>query len=99
MALTNPPILVVGMHTQYPDNETKRFFTYRNRGYLQSQLRMRKLVFQEWLRFGWYFPYPNATPPGCGNGFDCGGLGRRERFGRGERSDGKDFRGDGKDNI
>lgn len=30
---------VVGsrMHTQYPDSEANRFFTYRNRGYLMSQ--------------------------------------------------------------
>ncbi|MGC4008266.1 MAG: hypothetical protein QM805_04285 [Pseudomonas sp.] len=32
------------MHTQYPDNATKRFFTYRNRGYLQSQPGLRKLL-------------------------------------------------------
>src|SRR5262249_30535770 len=38
------PILGGRMHTQYPDNATKRYFTYRNRGYLQSQPGMRKLV-------------------------------------------------------
>ena len=31
------PILGGRMHTQYPDDTTKRFFTYRNRGYLLSQ--------------------------------------------------------------
>ena len=31
------PILGGRMHTQYPDDENKRFFTYRNRGYLLSQ--------------------------------------------------------------
>jgi rhamnopyranosyl-N-acetylglucosaminyl-diphospho-decaprenol beta-1,3/1,4-galactofuranosyltransferase len=25
------------MHTQYPDNPVKRFFTYRNRGYVLAQ--------------------------------------------------------------
>ncbi len=38
------PILGGRMHTQYPDNETKRFFTYRNRGYLMSQPGMRRLL-------------------------------------------------------
>ena len=31
------PILGGRMHTQYPDDPAKRFFTYRNRGYLLSQ--------------------------------------------------------------
>ncbi len=31
------PILGGRMHTQYPDDAAKRFFTYRNRGYLLSQ--------------------------------------------------------------
>ncbi len=38
------PILGGRMHTQYPDNDTKRYFTYRNRGYLMSQPGMRKLL-------------------------------------------------------
>ncbi len=38
------PILGGRMHTQYPDDATKRFFTYRNRGYLLSQPGMRKLL-------------------------------------------------------
>ena len=93
------PILGGRMHTQYPDNETKRFFTYRNRGYLQSQPGMRKLVFQEWLRFGWYFLISERDPAGMREWVRLRRLGRRERFGRG---DGKDFRGersDGKDNV
>ncbi|WP_137145052.1 glycosyltransferase [Mycolicibacterium sp. CR10] len=93
------PILGGRMHTQYPDNETKRFFTYRNRGYLQSQPGMRKLVFQEWLRFGWYFLVSQRDPAGMREWIRLRRLGRRERFGRGERSDGKEFRGDGKDNT
>ena len=93
------PILGGRMHTQYPDNETKRFFTYRNRGYLQSQPGMRKLVFQEWVRFGWYFLVSQRDPAGMREWIRLRRLGRRERFGRGERSDGKEFRGDGKDNT
>lgn len=36
------PILGGKMHTQYPDNEFKRYFTYRNRGYIMNQPGMRK---------------------------------------------------------
>ena len=35
------PILGGRMHAQYPDDPTKRFFTYRNRGYLMSLPGMR----------------------------------------------------------
>lgn len=42
------PILGGRMHTQYPDDATKRYFTYRNRGYLMSQPGMRSC----WRRNG-----------------------------------------------
>ena len=58
------PILGGRMHTQYPDDATKRFFTYRNRGYLLSQPGMRKLLPQEWLRFGWFFLVSRRDPAG-----------------------------------
>jgi rhamnopyranosyl-N-acetylglucosaminyl-diphospho-decaprenol beta-1,3/1,4-galactofuranosyltransferase len=87
------PILGGRMHTQYPDNATKRFFTYRNRGYLQSQPGMRKLVFQEWMRFAWFFLVSRRDPAGLWEWIRLRRLGRRERFERpahlGERSDGK----------
>jgi rhamnopyranosyl-N-acetylglucosaminyl-diphospho-decaprenol beta-1,3/1,4-galactofuranosyltransferase len=38
------PILGGRMHTQYPDDTAKRFFTYRNRGYLLSQPGLRRLI-------------------------------------------------------
>ena len=38
------PILGGRMHTQYPSDDTKRYFTYRNRGYLQAQRGMRRLI-------------------------------------------------------
>ena len=56
------PILGGRMHTQYPDDPIKRYFTYRNRGYVLSQRGLRKLVPQEWLRFGWYFLVSEARP-------------------------------------
>jgi rhamnopyranosyl-N-acetylglucosaminyl-diphospho-decaprenol beta-1,3/1,4-galactofuranosyltransferase len=76
------PILGGRMHTQYPDDATKRFFTYRNRGYLQSLPGMRKLVFQEWMRFGWFFLVSRRDPAGLIEWLRLRRLGRRERFGR-----------------
>ncbi|RVW00850.1 galactofuranosyltransferase GlfT1 [Rhodococcus spongiicola] len=76
------PILGGRMHTQYPDNETKRFFTYRNRGYLMSQPGMRKLLPQEYARFGWYFLVSRRDPKGLLEWLRLQKLGRRERFER-----------------
>lgn len=76
------PILGGRMHTQYPENETKRFFTYRNRGYLMSQPGMRKLLPQEYARFGWYFLVQRRDLRGFREWMRLRGLGRRERFTR-----------------
>ncbi|MDX1889599.1 glycosyltransferase family 2 protein [Mycolicibacterium sp. 050158] len=74
------PILGGRMHTQYPPDDTKRYFTYRNRGYLQAQRGQRKLVPQEWLRFGWYFLITRRDPAGFATWIRLRRLGRRERF-------------------
>ncbi|SHT95830.1 glycosyl transferase [Mycobacteroides abscessus subsp. abscessus] len=76
------PILGGRMHTQYPDDATKRYFTYRNRGYLMSQPGMRKLLAQEWVRFGWYFLITRRDPAGLREWIALRRLGRREQFGR-----------------
>ena len=76
------PILHGRMHTQYPDDPVKRFFTYRNRGYLLSQPGLRRLLPQEWLRFGWYFLVTRRDPAGLREWIRLRRLGRRERFGR-----------------
>jgi rhamnopyranosyl-N-acetylglucosaminyl-diphospho-decaprenol beta-1,3/1,4-galactofuranosyltransferase len=83
------PILGGRMHTQYPDDAAKRFFTYRNRGYLQSQPGMRKLVFQEWVRFGWYFLVSRRDPAGFIEWIRLRRMGRKEKFGRPALGDGK----------
>ena len=75
------PILGGRMHTQYPDDPTKRFFTYRNRGYLLAQPGLRKLLPQEWLRFGWYFLVTRRDPAGLREWFRLRRMGRREQFG------------------
>jgi len=76
------PILGGRMHTQYPDNDTKRFFTYRNRGYLMSQPGLRKLLPQEYARFGWFFLVQQRDPKGFAEWVRLRRLGRRERFTR-----------------
>ncbi|MGB3483581.1 MAG: glycosyltransferase family 2 protein [Mycobacterium sp.] len=76
------PILGGRMHTQYPDDATKRYFTYRNRGYLLSQPGLRKLLLQEWVRFGWFFLVSRRDPAGLREWIRLRRLGRRERFQR-----------------
>ncbi|MGB2950679.1 MAG: glycosyltransferase family 2 protein [Rhodococcus sp. (in: high G+C Gram-positive bacteria)] len=76
------PILGGRMHTQYPDDATKRYFTYRNRGYLMSQPGMRKLLPQEWIRFGWFFLVTTRNPKGLAEWMRLRRLGRREHFQR-----------------
>lgn len=76
------PILGGRMHTQYPDDETKRYYTYRNRGYLLAQPGLRKLLPQEWVRFGWYFLVSRRDPAGLREWFRLRRLGREEKFGR-----------------
>ena len=76
------PILGGRMHTQYPDDTTKRFFTYRNRGYLQSQPGMRRLLLQEWVRFGWFFLVSRRDPAGLVEWIRLRRMGRKEKFGR-----------------
>ena len=76
------PILGGRMHTQYPDDPTKRFFTYRNRGYVMAQPGMRRLLPQEWIRFGWYFLITTRDPAGLREWLHLRKLGRKERFTR-----------------
>jgi rhamnopyranosyl-N-acetylglucosaminyl-diphospho-decaprenol beta-1,3/1,4-galactofuranosyltransferase len=80
------PILGGRMHTQYPDNAAKRFYTYRNRGYLQAQRGLRRLVPQEWLRFGWFFLVTRRDPAGLREWLRLRKLGRHEKFERFQRS-------------
>ena len=76
------PILGGRMHTQSPDDAGKRFFTYRNRGYLLAQPGLRRLLAQEWLRFGWFFLVSRRDPDGLREWIRLRRLGRRERFAR-----------------
>jgi rhamnopyranosyl-N-acetylglucosaminyl-diphospho-decaprenol beta-1,3/1,4-galactofuranosyltransferase len=76
------PILGGRLSAQYPANEVKRFYTYRNRGYLLSQPGMRRLLPQEWLRFGWFFLINRRDPAGLRDWVRLRKMGRQERFER-----------------
>lgn len=76
------PILGGKMHTQYPSSEAKRFFTYRNRGYLMNQPGMRKLLPQEYARFAWFFLVQERDFAGFREWLRLHKMGRNERFQR-----------------
>ena len=76
------PILGGRMHTQYPDNEGKRFFTYRNRGFLMNQPGMRRLLPQEYARFAWFFLVQRRDVNGFKQWLKLHQLGRKEHFER-----------------
>lgn len=82
------PILGGRMHTQYPEDSAKRFFTYRNRGYLLAQPGLRKLLVQEWVRFGWFFLVSRRDPAGLLEWIRLRRLGRREKFSRPDPTEG-----------
>jgi rhamnopyranosyl-N-acetylglucosaminyl-diphospho-decaprenol beta-1,3/1,4-galactofuranosyltransferase len=75
------PILGGRMHTQYPDDATKRYFTYRNRGYLMAQPGMRWLFPLELVRFGYFF-LSRGDLRGLRTWLGLTRAGRRERFRR-----------------
>ncbi len=74
------PILAGKMHAQYPDDPAKRFFTFRNRGYLMAQPGLRRLLVQEWLRFGWFFLISRRDVAGLREWIRLRRLGRQEKF-------------------
>ncbi|WP_257159496.1 galactofuranosyltransferase GlfT1 [Corynebacterium cystitidis] len=76
------PIMNGKAHAQYPDNETKRFFTYRNRGYIIGQRGMKKMQFQELVRFGWFFLVQRKNPREFFQWFKLLRRGAREDFRR-----------------
>jgi rhamnopyranosyl-N-acetylglucosaminyl-diphospho-decaprenol beta-1,3/1,4-galactofuranosyltransferase len=74
------PILGGRLSAQYPANEVKRFFTYRNRGYLMAQPGMRWLLPLEWVRFSWFFLVTRRDRAGWREWRRLTTAGRRERF-------------------
>ncbi len=76
------PMLRGRLHARDPDDETKRFFTYRNRGYLVSQPGMRRTGLLELPRYAWYFLITRRSPKRFRQWLRLRGEGRTERFRR-----------------
>jgi rhamnopyranosyl-N-acetylglucosaminyl-diphospho-decaprenol beta-1,3/1,4-galactofuranosyltransferase len=76
------PILGGRLSAQYPSNEVKRYYTYRNRGYLMAQPGMRWLWPLELVRFSWFFLVHRRDPGGWREWLRLTRAGRRERFTR-----------------
>ena len=76
------PILGGRLSAQYPADETKRYFTYRNRGYLMAQPGMRWLLPLEWVRFGYFFLVHRRDRAGWREWLRLTRAGRREHFAR-----------------
>lgn len=76
------PMLGGRFHAQDPENEVKRYYTYRNRGYLVSQPGMRKVGALELPRFAWYFLVTKRSPREFLRWLHLVREGRREHFRR-----------------
>jgi rhamnopyranosyl-N-acetylglucosaminyl-diphospho-decaprenol beta-1,3/1,4-galactofuranosyltransferase len=76
------PILGGRLSAQYPANPVKRYFTYRNRGYLMAQPGMRWLFPLEFVRFGWFFLVHRRDAAAWREWLSLTRAGRRERFRR-----------------
>lgn len=74
------PMLGGRFHAQDPENEVKRYYTYRNRGYLVSQPGMRKIGALEVVRFGLYFLGVKRDPKAFLRWLHLVRQGQRERF-------------------
>lgn len=74
------PMLGGRFHAQDPDNPVKRYYTYRNRGYLLSQPGLRKIGALEVLRFGLYFLTVRKDPKAFLQWLKLVRQGQRERF-------------------
>jgi rhamnopyranosyl-N-acetylglucosaminyl-diphospho-decaprenol beta-1,3/1,4-galactofuranosyltransferase len=77
------PILGGRLSAQYPSSDVKRYYTYRNRGYLMAQPGMRWLLPLEWIRFSYFFLVHRRDRAGWREWVRLTTAGRRERFTRG----------------
>ena len=76
------PMLGGRLHAQHPDDATKRYYTYRNRGYLVSKPGMRRVGLLELPRFAWFFLVTRHDPRGFAEWVRLLRQGRAERFDR-----------------
>ena len=76
------PMLGETLSAQYPDDEVKRYYTYRNRGYLMAQPGMRWMRPLELFRFTWYFLVSRQDVDGWREWLRLTKAGRSEHFDR-----------------
>ena len=76
------PMLGGRLSAQDPEDPVKRYYTYRNRGYLFGQRGMRLIGALEVFRFGWYFLVSKRDPAAFREWLRLVRLGRREHFHR-----------------
>ena len=76
------PMLRGRLHAQHPDDAAKRYYTYRNRGYVVSRPGMRRVGLLELPRFAWYFLVTRHDPKGFAEWLRLVRQGRAERFHR-----------------
>jgi rhamnopyranosyl-N-acetylglucosaminyl-diphospho-decaprenol beta-1,3/1,4-galactofuranosyltransferase len=76
------PMLGGRLHARDPDDPVKRFYTYRNRGYLVAQPGMRRVGALDLPRFAWYFLVTKRRPGELVEWWKLLREGRRERFRR-----------------
>ncbi len=76
------PILGGRLSAQHPADQAKRYFTYRNRGYLMAQPGMRWLLPLELVRFSWLFLVTRRDLAGWRTWLRLTRAGRQERFSR-----------------
>jgi rhamnopyranosyl-N-acetylglucosaminyl-diphospho-decaprenol beta-1,3/1,4-galactofuranosyltransferase len=74
------PMLGGRLHAQDPENEVKRYYTYRNRGYLLAQPGLRRIGLLELVRFGLYFLVTKRDPKAFREWLKLVRQGRREHF-------------------
>lgn len=74
------PMLGGRFHAQDPGDANKRYYTYRNRGYLLSQPGMRRIGALEILRFGLYFVGQRRDPKAFREWLRLVRQGQREHF-------------------
>lgn len=76
------PMLAGRFHAQDPADEAKRYYTYRNRGWLLAQPGMRRIGLLELLRFGLYFLGTKRDPRAFSAWLRLVRQGRAEHFHR-----------------
>ena len=76
------PMLRGHLHARDPDDPVKRYYTFRNRGFLTAQPGMRRVGLAELPRFAWYFLVTKRSPKEFVRWLRLVRQGRLERFHR-----------------